>query len=401
MKAVWQGDGIRLSLRTFLRLGIGVAMPPPVVLHYLGYSSDDGGIVSVVRALAGADRFACVLGLNRGAQQRRAPALPAVELPPLTGETLGLRTFWRARAVAREVGAWLRAEPGRVFHGHSRAGLAVALWLARAGERRAVVSVHCYGRQRWFYRWAARRLEDRLYWLSPAMKEYYGVPTGAGPWARCIPGCVPELATSVEPRSAHRESVVQIGGIGLLVPWKRWHLVLEALALVPEPTRRRMHFRHIGGTGGSPVAQRYAAELQARTSDLGLATTVTWLGAQPSSGPFLREIDCLVIPARREPFSIAMLEALQAGIPVLAADSGGARDVIVPSRNGWLFHSGDAADLARTLAMLAESDGLGGVQIAGADLQRFKASVVAEQWAGVYERLLLGIAQRSDEGGAE
>ena len=34
----------------------------------------------------------------------------------------------------------------------------VALWLARAGERRVVVSVHCYGRQRWFYRWAARQL---------------------------------------------------------------------------------------------------------------------------------------------------------------------------------------------------------------------------------------------------
>jgi glycosyltransferase involved in cell wall biosynthesis len=363
-------------------------MPQPIVLHYLGYANDDGGIVSVVRALAGADRFTCVLGLNRGAQQHRAPALPVVGLSPLAGETHGLRTFWRARAVAREARKWLCAEPARVFHGHSRAGLAVALWLARAGERRMVVSVHCYGRQRWFYRWAARRLGDRLYWLSPAMKEYYGVPTRTEPWARCIPECVPKSATRRESRVTNPEGVVQFGGIGLLVPWKRWHLVLEALALVPEPTRRRMHFRHIGGTGDSPEAQRYATELHTRTSELGLDATVTWLGEQPSSSPFLREIDCLVVASRGEPFSVAMLEALQAGVPVLAADSGGARDIIVPSRNGWLFRSGDAADLARMLAMLAESDGLGGVQAASVDLRRFTASVVAEQWARVYERLL-------------
>ena len=133
-------------------------MTRPVVLHYLGYDDDRGGIVSVIRALASTDRFACVLGVNPGFAQARAPALATLELPAIAGETISISTFLRARRVARAVRVWLAEDPARVFHGHSRAGLVVACWLARWGERRVVASVHCYGRQRWFYRWAARQL---------------------------------------------------------------------------------------------------------------------------------------------------------------------------------------------------------------------------------------------------
>ena len=104
------------------------------VLHYVGCDEDRGGIVSVVRALAGAGRFACVLGVNAGCRQRRTPPLPVLELSRLPGEALGWQTFRRSRTVAREVQAWLRGGPGRVFHGHSRAGLAVALRLAALGS---------------------------------------------------------------------------------------------------------------------------------------------------------------------------------------------------------------------------------------------------------------------------
>jgi glycosyltransferase involved in cell wall biosynthesis len=357
------------------------------VLHYLGYDRDRGGIVSVVRALAGAGRFECVLGLNRNARQLRQPALPAAEVSPVAGEILNVRTFWRARAVAREAHAWLDAAPGRVFHGHSRAGLAVALWLARQGEARAVVSVHCYGRQRWFYRWAAGRLRDRLFWLSPAMKEYYGVAGGEA-WAQCIPECVPAPVLPRASRIPATDGALRLGGIGALVPWKRWHLVLEALALMPATVREKWRFRHIGGTDGSPVAERYSVQVQARTKELGLDDCVEWLGEQPSADGMLGETDCLVVASYHEPFSVAMLEALQAGVPVLAADSGGARDVIVPMGNGWLFRSGDARDLSRMLTMLVESDALARVRIDPSELTRFSAETVAGQWAEVYARLL-------------
>lgn len=360
--------------------------PSPAVLHYVGYDTDRGGIVSVVRALAATGRFSCVLGLNEGFAQRRQPPLPALGLPRLAGEVLNVRTFWAARRVADQVRSWLAEDPRRVFHGHSRAGLAVALWLRRRGERRVVVSVHCYGRQRWFYRWAARRLAPALFWLSPAMKRHYGID-GADSWEQCVPGCIPKSDAPGRARPASAGGVVRLGGVGTLVAWKRWELILEAIARLPEAERRRLRFSHIGGADDDE-GRRYADFLRRRTAGLNLTDSVQWLGEQPSAAPFLREIDCLVIASRHEPFSVAMLEALGAGVPLLAAQSGGACDVIAPGRNGWFFQPEGAEDLARQLRMLATTDAVRTAIVTAEDVARFQAPAVAEEWVRIYERVL-------------
>ena len=359
--------------------------PRSTVLHYTGYDEDRGGVIRVVCALAEAGRFACIHGVNPGFKQHRRPPLPVLELPAVRGEQLDLRALWRARTVAKAARTWLRGGPERVFHGHSRPGLAVALWLAAWGERRVVVSVHCYGRRRWFYRWARRRLGRRLFWLSPAMKRYYGLADGET-WAQCIPGCIPKLDTRPA-RAPAADGRIRLGGVGMLVPWKGWHLVLEALAALAPEVRARISFCHLGGDDGSVESQLYARELRAQTTALGLVGMVSWLGEQPSAGPFLGETDCLLIVSRGEPFSLAMLEALQAGVPVLAADSGGAADIIRPGHNGWLFHSGQPDTLARVIGVLVESAALARVRVDPAETDRFTAPVVAAQWEQVYAGL--------------
>lgn len=351
------------------------------VLHYLGYDRDAGGIVSAIRALAGAEEFACVLGVNPGFEQRRVPPLPCLELPGLAGERIGWRETWRARRVAAHAAAWLREDPRRIFHAHSRAGLLAALWLRRWGETRVVASVHCYGRQRWFYRWAARRLGGRLFWLSPAMKRHYGV-TPAEDWTQCIPGCVPP-PEGVPRRGPRPGGTLHLGGVGALVPWKRWDLVGPALAALPAPLQARVRFSHIGEPDTTAAARRLAETLRTAA---GAASRVEWRGGRPSATEFLAEIDCLLVASDREPFSIALLEALAAGVPVLAADSGGTVDIVEPGRNGWLFRSGSAPDLARQLAHLLQTDALARVQPDPARLRRFTAPEVAAQWRRVYER---------------
>jgi glycosyltransferase involved in cell wall biosynthesis len=355
------------------------------VLHYVGYDSDRGGIVSIVRTLAAEGRFRCILGVNPGFRQLREPPLQTLELPALEGERLGLRTFWRARAVARAAADWLHADGRRFFHGHSRAGLAAAMWLASFGERRVLASVHCYGRRRWFYRLAARRLPGRLFWLSPAMKRYYGC--GDSSWDGCIPGCV-AIAGRAPPKTDEAPpGPVRLGGIGALVPWKRWDLILEAMAAAPKGVRERMHFAHIGAEDGSPESSGCRGALQARTRELHLEDSVAWMGERPSAEGLLGEIDCLVISSEREPFSISMLEALAAGVPVLAADSGGAQDVIKPRVNGWLFRSGDARDLGRALCELAQAGAIRGARPDQREIERFSAPRVAARWAETYTGL--------------
>jgi glycosyltransferase involved in cell wall biosynthesis len=360
------------------------------VLHYVGYDDDRGGVVSVIRALSQAGLFDCSLGVNTGyaprAQAGSLPGpglLPPVEFPRLEGESLAPGNFWKARRVAREVRSWLRGAPDRVYHGHSRAGLAVALWLHLAGEQRAVASVHCFGRRRGFYRVAARILGSRLFWLTPAMREYYGV-AGEGE-AQCIPSCVPERPHFQRSRGVAGSTVV-LGGIGEIAPRKGWHLVLEALAGLPAELRARTGFRHIGSAGNSVEARDYQQRLWEQSRPLG--DRVTWLGEVSSSEAFLKQIDCLVLPSYAEPFSLAMLEAWQAGVPVLRADSGGAVSLVEPGRNGWLFRTGDAAHLGERWRELLETDALGRVRIDEATVEPFTAPVVARQWAGVYARLL-------------
>jgi glycosyltransferase involved in cell wall biosynthesis len=362
---------------------------PRTVLHYIGTDEDRGGILSVVRALATARQFECVLGVNPGFAQAREPALPTLELPAVAGEQLGIRSFLRSRKIAAAVGRWLREDPARVFHGHSRVGLLVALRLFGCGERRVVATVHCYGRRRWFYRWSARRLGSgsRLFWLTPAMKRYYGLDgQGSGTWADCMPGCLPDAQIAgTRPAPVRSSGFVRLGGAGALVKWKGWHHVLEAMRLLPDQLRARLRFSHIGSPDRSLESQRYAAAL--RRQSAGFGSLVEWEGEQLSSREWLGKIDCLLVPSDGEPFSMIMLEALAAGVPVVASAGSGPGDVLAMGRSGWLFDSGSASDLARVLTLLVESDALARVRIATEDLEPFRASTMAGRWARIYARL--------------
>jgi glycosyltransferase involved in cell wall biosynthesis len=82
---------------------------------------------------------------------------------------------------------------------------------------------------------------------------------------------------------------------------------------------------------------------------------------------------------------MAMLEALAAGVPVLAADSGGSLDLIQPGVNGALYRTGDAAALAAQLQLWLE-------QRPAWDRTRIRATSmgigqIATRWAKVYAEL--------------
>ncbi len=359
------------------------AQRPAEILHYTGYDDDRGGIVTVIRNLAATGQSRCVLGMNAGGVQHLAPPLPLLELPRVEGEKISPTNFWRARAVARVVRAWLRADEARVFHGHSRAGLLVGLWLRWFGERRVVVSVHCYGRQRWFYRWAARQLGTRLVWYSPAMKRHYRF--GDDSWD----GCMPNGVTMSLPATMHCgpvDGVLRLGGAGLLVRWKRWDLVLTALAQLPVASR--VEFYHIGGANDSPESRACERELHALTRDLGLTARVHWLGWQTSSAGLLDRVEAVVVPSDGEPFSMIALEALFAGRPVIATRGGGPEDFILEGENGWLVPAGDAPALARQIKRCLDPATWAHLKISPAHLRKFSMTeTLAARWSAIYATL--------------
>jgi len=357
---------------------------PLTVLHYTGYDEARGGIMTGISHLAAAGAFRCVVGVNRGFQCPAGLALDVVEFSRIEGEKINAVNFWRARAVARQVRDWLRAGPDRIFHGHSRAGLLVALWLHWSGEARVVASVHCYGRQRWFYRGMKKILGPGLRWLTPAMKRHYYHGEGTD-WSDCMPdGLGAPLPSALRRWPGGRS--LRIGGAGMMVRWKRWDLVLGALALLPADCA--VEFMHIGGPVDEPESRAYEQELLADTQSRGLSARVRWLGWQPSSVELLRQADAVVVPSDGEPFSMIALEALFAGVPVIATRGGGPEDFILEGKNGWLVPAGDAEALAQRFRQCLDPTAWRSLQLRPGHLRKFSVpETLAARWAEIYAAL--------------
>lgn len=360
-------------------------MPPsakPVVLHYTGYAVDGGGVIAIIRALAGAGRFRCLLGADPAFVQRGRPRLHVWRGPAIRGDRIDLPNALRALVVAWRVRQWLRRGSWRVYHGHSRAGLLVALWLALFGERRVAVTVHAFGRRRWFYRWAAARLGDRLHWLGPAMKRHYCA--SAETWSGCLPDCLPDAAVQpVRPRPVRWP--VTFGCAGALVTVKKWEVVVQALALAPRDAPLRLV--HVGSEDGSAASRAYAERLRRLGRELGVADRIDWRGGSDDMTSFYGEIDCLIVASPWEASSVAALEAIAAGAPVLAAAGSGTRDLIERCHGGWLFPDDSAAALGRRMMALANGAELSTWRRDDAAMVEFTASHSAADHAAAYDSL--------------
>jgi glycosyltransferase involved in cell wall biosynthesis len=104
----------------------------------------------------------------------------------------------------------------------------------------------------------------------------------------------------------------------------------------------------------------------------------------------------LLAPTAREAFGLAVVEAMSAGIPVVAARAGGHLDTIGSVPDVELFAPGDADAAAQLLRDLAsDDDRRGRIGNAGREVQRrdFTLASQVDAVLEVYERLRLGRAQ--------
>ncbi|MGW2195743.1 glycosyltransferase, partial [Streptosporangium sp. NPDC001682] len=108
------------------------------------------------------------------------------------------------------------------------------------------------------------------------------------------------------------------------------------------------------GTGGQRTAL-------ARLADrIGVGDRVTFLGFVPDEAlpQAYAAADVFAMPGVAELQSIATLEAMATGLPVVAADAMALPHLVRPGENGALFSPGDVQELARHLSALLASPGL-------------------------------------------
>jgi glycosyltransferase involved in cell wall biosynthesis len=165
--------------------------------------------------------------------------------------------------------------------------------------------------------------------------------------------------------------------LGALVPWKRADLALEIAARVPG-----LALDLVGAPlPGDPPD--FAAALRARAAQPDLAGRVRFLGAVSDPRPSLAAAHCLLHCADREPFGLALVEALAAGRPVAAPAAGGPLEIVTLGC-GRLYAPGDAAaGAAAVRAVLADPAAPAAARERAA---QFDAAAAARRFARVVER---------------
>jgi glycosyltransferase involved in cell wall biosynthesis len=134
--------------------------------------------------------------------------------------------------------------------------------------------------------------------------------------------------------------------LGAIVPWKRPDLALETVALaareLPE-LRLRVAGAPIGAAGAELLAT-----LERRATRPDLDGRVNFLGPVDDVPAALADATCLLHCADREPYGMALVEALASGRPVVAPAAGGPLE-IVDASCGALYAPGDARAAATAL----------------------------------------------------
>jgi sugar transferase (PEP-CTERM/EpsH1 system associated) len=150
------------------------------------------------------------------------------------------------------------------------------------------------------------------------------------------------LPTSEEARSALNlpSDEALIGTVTRLNQVKRVDVLLEASA--------RLQRAHTVIVGDGPERTR----LEAMAHRLGLAARVHFVGQQLDVRPWLAALDAFVLSSDWEGMSNALLEAMAAGLPVVATAVGGTPEVVVEDVTGFLVPSGDPVALAEAITRL-------------------------------------------------
>lgn len=103
------------------------------------------------------------------------------------------------------------------------------------------------------------------------------------------------------------------------------------------------------GDGPEQPAAAAAAET------LGIAERTQWSGYQPEPAILLAQAQIFVLSSRSEGFPRSILEAMRAGLPVVASDVGGIGEAVIQNETGLLVLAGDSQGLRKALERLIKS----------------------------------------------
>jgi glycosyltransferase involved in cell wall biosynthesis len=246
---------------------------------------------------------------------------------------------------------------------------------------------------RWVNKWINEHYADQIIAISPACAKNL-VDAGVSP-ARIttmMNGVKPVARKTQEECAALRQKLALppntfvFGIMARLEEYKGHMDLLNAVKLLEEQGKRPIVL--IAGAGS------YEQTLKQRCTQLGLDDRVRFLGFVNDVADILSLMDVqLNASYGTEASSIALLEGLSMGVPVLASRYGGNPWQVDDGEDGLLFNTRDPEDMARKMARLMdEPDTLARMGQRAKEIfqQRFTGQIMAEHIEAVYRAALKG-----------
>jgi glycosyltransferase involved in cell wall biosynthesis len=229
------------------------------------------------------------------------------------------------------------------------AAAAASLFKRDVRYLQSVQTTQRFPRWHWLAGRIAHHAAHRVVVPSPsvagAVERWSGVPSDK---ITVIPNAIDaeDFASIARKRSNGKFTV---GFIGRLDPVKRIPDLLKAVASLPDEFELKIF-------GDGP--ERADLESQIRNPQSAIRNRVTLAGTIPSPKDALSQIDALVLPSEAEGFGLVLIEAMAAGIPVVATNAPGIRDVVTNDVDGLLVGIGSPSQLAEALRRLRRDSAL-------------------------------------------
>jgi glycosyltransferase involved in cell wall biosynthesis len=233
---------------------------------------------------------------------------------------------------------------------------------------------------------------------------FWAIERATAPWAaRIITVCESDRAAAVRARVISSERLITIHNampdvddtlrarpgisparlimVARLSRWKDQPTLLHALASLQD-LEWQLEF-----VGDGPLR----GQLEALTQQLGLTSRVTFLGFRRDVSERLAQAQVFLLMSKWEGFPRSILEAMRAGLPVVASDVGGVNESVVDGETGFVIPRGDTTGLCEVLRKLISSSELR-VRMGEAGRARYEEEFtfdrLVERTTKVYEAVL-------------
>jgi glycosyltransferase involved in cell wall biosynthesis len=322
-----------------------------------------GGAERVVVNLAGAlqrcgvqPMVVCLQHEGQLAEEVRSAGIRLVALNSLRGYDFG--AIFRLARVLREF------KPN-VIHVHDRSSLPYAVLANRLSGRRPVVFsghgllIQAAGRSRWRDRLGIGGVSAVTVVAEPAVQEYAKVLGWRGEIDVVANGIVPVVRDETLRRAVRAElglpdDTFAFLSVGNVKPEKGFEDLIGAASLLRKQAGGRSFAAIIVG---GRADEEYCRRLDALAADLGEPGLCRFLGFRQDTRALYSAADAFVLPSRKEGLPMVLLEAMSAGLPVVATRVGGVPDVIRHGENGLLVSPAAPGELAEAMGRFLADDG--------------------------------------------